>query len=69
MSDKPKPWPYEAADMRDRAAEAAAEGIRLMEPLTETEADTEKLRRIARTLLALYRIARLMEAAGAKTKP
>lgn len=69
MSDKPKPWPYDAADKRDRAAEAAVEGIKTLEPLTQTELDPEKLRRIARTLLALYQIARLMEAAGAKTRP
>lgn len=69
MSDKPKPWPYDAADQRDRAAEAAVEGIQSLEPLTMSEMDTEKLRRVTRTLLALYRIARLMEAAGAKTRP
>jgi hypothetical protein len=69
MSDKPKPWPYEAAGERDRAAEEAVAGISSLEPLVESEKDAEKLRRIARTLTALYRIARLMEAAGARTRP
>jgi hypothetical protein len=41
----------------------------VLEPLTETEPDPEKLRRIARTLTCLYRIARLLEAVGAKTRP
>jgi hypothetical protein len=69
MSDKPKPWPYEAAGARDRAAEEAVAGIQSLEPLTESETDLARLKAITRTLQALYRITRLMEAAGAKTRP
>jgi hypothetical protein len=69
MSDKPKPWPYEAASERDRAAEEAVAGIESLEPLTEGETDLQRLKAITRTLTSLYRIARLMEAAGAKTRP
>ena len=32
MSDKPRPWPNNAADARDRSAEAACEGARILEP-------------------------------------
>jgi len=69
MSSKPKDWPYIAADARDRAAETALEGYKTLEPLLETEMDTEKMRRIARTLLSLELIARLMESVGANTRP
>lgn len=69
MSAKPKEWPYLAADARDRAAEEAAGAIKVLEPLSETETDAEKLRRIARALMSLYRIARLLESVGACTRP
>jgi hypothetical protein len=69
MSDKPKPWPYLAAEARDRAAEAAIEAERVLEPLIEIESDPEKLRRITRTLIILTKIARLLEGAGANTRP
>lgn len=69
MTDKPKGWPYLAANARDRAAEEAAGAIRVLEPLSETETDAEKLRRITRTLMSLYRIARLLESVGASTRP
>ena len=69
MTDKPKGWPYLAADARDRAAEEAAGAIKALEPLSEMETDTERLRIITRTLMALYRITRLLESVGACTRP
>jgi len=69
MTDKPKDWPYLAADARDRAAEEAAGAIKLLEPLSETEKDAEALRRIARALMSLHKITRLLESVGAKTRP
>ena len=69
MTDKPKPWPYDCADARDRAAEKAVEAITSLAPLTEIENDVEKLRRITRTMTALFLIVRLLESVGAKTRP
>ena len=66
MTDKPKPWPYAAADARDRAAEAAVEAITT---LTETEIDCDRLRRLTRAITDLYSIVRLLESVGAKTRP
>ena len=68
MTD-PKPWPYWAADARDRAAESAAEALRLIEPLATAETDLERIRRISRAVICLYLILRLLEAAGANTRP
>ena len=69
MTDKPHPWPYVAANARDSAAEEALKAIKCLEPLVEFESDIDKLRRISRTLLSLYRIARLLESVGANTRP
>lgn len=69
MTDKPLKWPYLAADARDRAAETAAEAIRMLEPLTEKETDVEKLRRITHTMKDLFTILRLLESVGARTRP
>jgi hypothetical protein len=72
VSNPPRPWPNVAKEVRDRAAEAAAHGIREMEPLliawTELT-ETEKLRRVATGLNDLQRIARLLESVGACTRP
>lgn len=71
MSDKPRPWPNNAMDARDRSAEAASEGARLLEPLVNGEqfTETERLRREARALNLFQRILRLLEGVGAKTRP
>ena len=71
MSDKARPWPNVAKEARDRAAEAAVEGIRALEPLVSGKdlTETEKLRRAAVALNALQRIARLLESVGACTRP
>ena len=72
MSDRPRPWPNVAKEARDRAAEAAVEGIRTLEPLLKDGSgmtETEKLRRAAVALNALQKIARLLESVGACTRP
>jgi len=58
-------------DARDRSAEAASEGARLLEPLVNGEqfTETERLRREARALNLFQRILRLLEGVGAKTRP
>ena len=72
MSDKPRPWPNNAAEARDRAAEAASNGVRTLEPVVlgdQQFTETERLRREARALNLFQRILRLLEGVGAKTKP
>lgn len=72
MTDKPRPWPNQAKEARDRAAEAAVEIIRILEPVVMSErifTETERLRREATALNAAQRIARLLESVGAQTRP
>ena len=69
MSDKPKPWPYDAADARDRAAEEAAKALRALGPLIETETDLESMRRVSTAMNSLFMVVRLLEAVGARTRP
>jgi hypothetical protein len=72
MSDKPRPWPNNAADARDRAAEAACEGAHTLEPLVHGDrefTETERLRREAKALNLFQRILRLLESVGARTRP
>lgn len=71
MSDKPRDWPNVAKAARDLAAEEAVRGIVALEPLVMSEAamtDSEKLRRVARALNSLQRIARALENVGAPTR-
>ena len=68
MANAAKPWPYLAADARDRAAEAVVSGIRILEPLHEVIKEADQLRRISKATIELYRIARILEGAGAKTR-
>lgn len=60
-----------AKDCRDRAAEAAVEGIRALEVFcTDRQmTENERTRRIFIGLNALQRIARLLESVGAPTRP
>lgn len=70
MSDKPRPWPNNAKEARDQAAEAAIAGIKALEPVLTGAAplnETERIRREAIALNALQKIARLLESAGAQT--
>ncbi len=72
MSDKPRPWPNFAKDVRDRAAEAAVHGIREMEPLFKVGykmSETERGMREAAGMIELQRIVRLLESVGACTRP
>lgn len=72
MSDKPRPWPNNAKDARDRAAEAAQTGLANLIPLVEGArqfTDLERLRKEANALNALYTILRLLESVGACTRP
>ena len=69
MSDKPRPWPYDAADARDRAAEEAAKALRVLGPLIETETDLECMRRVGIAMNSLFVVVRLLESVGARTRP
>jgi len=72
MTHKPREWPNNAKDARDRAAEAAVEGIRTLEPVVSCErafSETERMQREARALNLFQRIARLLESVGACTRP
>ncbi len=72
MSQKPREWPNVAKDARDRSAEAAVEGIRLLEPFRISNRLMTEAERNRRELVALHcfeRIARLLESVGACTRP
>ena len=72
MSHQPREWPNNARDARDRAAEAAVEGIRTLEPLVHGErsfGEQERFQREARALNLFQRITRLLESVGACTRP
>lgn len=68
---RPREWGNNAAEARDKSAEAAVEGIRLLEPVVngQVKDELERLRREARALNLFQRIARLLESVGAKTVP
>ena len=70
MSDKPREWPNNAREARDRSAEEAQAIINALTPLVEGRRDfteTERLRRDATALNAAQKIARLLEKVGAQT--
>jgi hypothetical protein len=64
-------WPYDAAEARDRSAELAMRGARLLRPLVNGERldQTETLRRMAQALDAFEMILRHLEHVGARTRP
>jgi hypothetical protein len=66
-----RPWPNDALEARDRSAEAAVKGTRLLRPLVEGSAfdRTETLRRQAQALDCFLTILRFLESAGARTRP
>jgi hypothetical protein len=67
---KARQWPNNAKEARDRSAEEAARALRAIEPLLEKEVtETEKIRRLAIAVSALQTILRLLEGAGAQTRP
>jgi len=69
MTDKPKPWPYQAAEARDRSAEEAQEIVRQAEEALELTNDSSLLKKIGRILSSGNVILRLLEGQGAKTRP
>lgn len=70
MTD-PRSWPNNAAEARDRAAEAAQRGVRTLDPLMDGDAMTEAeaARRVGLAHSLFHLIARILEGAGAKTQP
>lgn len=67
---KPRGWPNEAKEARDRAAEEALRALRALTPLLEKEVtETEKIRRLAIAAGSLQTILRLLEREGAQTRP
>lgn len=63
-------WPTKAAQARDEAAMLAQEAIIQLEPLLMSDrqiTDTERVRRLARALVAIQKTARLLESVGART--
>jgi len=67
---KARQWPNNAKEARDRSAEEAIRALRVIEPLLEKEVtETEKIRRLAIAVSALQTILRLLEWAGAQTRP
>lgn len=69
VSNKPKPWPYQAAEARDQSAESAAVIVREAESALELTADPNVLRRLGRIVAQANVILRLLESQGAKTRP
>lgn len=70
MTDKPRPWPNTAKEVRDRSSEEACKGLRALMPLLEGEKTREEeLRRICIAIVSFQTIARLLESVGAQTRP
>lgn len=71
MTDKPREWPNVAREQRDRAAETACHGLRLLVAILEDEdmSRVEELRRISLALNDFQQIARVLESVGAQTRP
>jgi len=68
---QPRAWPNDAAEARDRSAELAALGARLLRPLVDGERldQTEILRRLAQARDCFQMILRHLEHVGARTRP
>lgn len=68
MTTKPRAWPNNAKEARDRSAEEAIRALRALELLLEKEvSETEKIRRLAIAVNSLQIILRLLEREGAQT--
>ncbi len=68
---KPRAWPNDAKEARDRSAEEAANIVNNLEPLIEDHdlmPEAEKLRRAARSLNSAQKILRMLEKLGAPTR-
>lgn len=67
---KPRNWPNNAKEVRDRSAEEASRALRAIEPLLEKEGtETERIRKLAIAIHSLQTILRLLESVGAQTRP
>lgn len=66
-----KPWPSHAKEARDRASEAAVDGIRALDPLVDGKemGEAEQVRRIGKAHSLFHLIARILENVGAQTEP
>jgi len=64
-------WPNNAKEARDRAAEEAAHGARVLMPVLENPDMTEgeKIRRVGIAVKCFQLILRLLESVGAQTRP
>jgi hypothetical protein len=70
MPTKPREWPNNAREARDRAAEEANKAIRALSPMLDRQMTQEEvIRRTAIALNSSHTIARLMENNGAQTTP
>lgn len=69
MSDKPKPWPYDAGRDRDQAAEEAQSIVKQAEDGLEMTNDPGLLKKLGRIVASASVILRLLEKHGAKTRP
>ena len=72
MSNAPREWPNVMRDLRDGAAEAIQEGVRVLEPMVMSDqsmTQTERLIRASRALAAMHKALRFLERAGACTRP
>ena len=72
MTDKPREWPNNAREARDRAAEELNAGIRLFEPLItgeKTISESERQRIENRAFVAMTKALRWLESVGACTRP
>lgn len=71
MSDKPRPWPNQAKEARDQAAEAAIRAIKALEPIVYRErefTESERIDREWKALMAAQKIFTLLMQAGAPVK-
>lgn len=69
MTD-PRPWPNNAKEVRDLAAEEAVAGRKTLEPLlTRSFTAEEHTRRLALACMSFQKITRLLESVGAQTNP
>ena len=68
---KPRAWPNDVMEARNRSAEEAQRGARLLRPLVRGEQfdRTETLRRQAEALDCFLTILRFLEHVGAQTRP
>lgn len=71
MATQPRPWPNNAKEARDRAAEEAARGLRALQVILSGKevTETERIRRIAIAVDAFQTILRWLESVGAQTRP